>query len=109
MDDHSTDETARAAADAGARVVSVDDVLPELGLARARARRSTVGRRRTGAISSCGATADIREFAPHFVVGLVGPLLTRSDIAFVKGFIRPSRRRQPATVVGGSQSSWPGP
>ena len=30
--------------------------------------------------------ADIRDFAPHFVVGLVGPLLTRSDISFVKGF-----------------------
>ena len=30
--------------------------------------------------------ADIRDFAAHFVVGLVGPLLTRSDISFVKGF-----------------------
>ena len=31
MDDHSTDDTARIAADAGARVLAVDDVLPELG------------------------------------------------------------------------------
>jgi glucosyl-3-phosphoglycerate synthase len=30
--------------------------------------------------------ADIRDFAPHFVTGLVGPLLRRDDIAFVKAF-----------------------
>src|SRR3546814_1990304 len=31
VDDHSTDRTAEVAATAGARVVAVDDVLPELG------------------------------------------------------------------------------
>ena len=31
IDDHSTDRTAEIAAKAGARVVAVDDVLPELG------------------------------------------------------------------------------
>src|SRR2546430_14727328 len=30
--------------------------------------------------------ADVRNFGPHFVTGLLGPLLTRDDIAFVKGF-----------------------
>jgi glucosyl-3-phosphoglycerate synthase len=30
--------------------------------------------------------ADIRQFAPHFVTGLVGPLLFRDDVVFVKGF-----------------------
>jgi glucosyl-3-phosphoglycerate synthase len=86
MDDHSTDATARVAADAGARVVAVDDVLPELGPGEGKgeALYKSVAASRGDLIVWCD--ADIREFAPHFVVGLVGPLLTRSDIDFVKGF-----------------------
>ncbi|MDQ1398334.1 MAG: glucosyl-3-phosphoglycerate synthase [Acidimicrobiaceae bacterium] len=30
--------------------------------------------------------ADIRQFAPHFITGLLGPLLCRDDVVFVKGF-----------------------
>ena len=30
--------------------------------------------------------SDILDFGPHFVVGLLGPLLARPDIQFVKGF-----------------------
>jgi glucosyl-3-phosphoglycerate synthase len=86
MDDHSTDDTARIAADAGARVLSVDDVLPELGPGEGKgeALYKSVAAARGDLIAWCD--ADIRDFAAHFVVGLVGPLLTRSDIAFVKGF-----------------------
>ena len=32
--------------------------------------------------------ADVTNFAPHFVTGLLGPLLTDDDIAYVKGFYR---------------------
>ncbi len=86
MDDHSTDATARVAADAGARVVSVDDVLPELGpgAGKGEALYKSVAAARGDVIAWCD--ADIRDFAPHFVVGLLGPLLTRPDISFVKGF-----------------------
>lgn len=86
MDDHSTDATARIAADAGARVVAVDDVLPELGPGEGKgeALYKSVAAAQGDLIAWCD--ADIRDFAPHFVVGLLGPLLTRSDIAFVKGF-----------------------
>ena len=91
MDDHSTDDTARIAAEAGARVVAVDDVLPELGPGEGKgeALYKSVAAAAGDLIAWCD--ADIREFAAHFVVGLVGPLLTRSDISFVKGFYdRPS-------------------
>ncbi len=30
--------------------------------------------------------ADIRQFGSHFVTGLLGPLLCRDDVVFVKGF-----------------------
>jgi glucosyl-3-phosphoglycerate synthase len=86
MDDHSADDTARIAADAGARVLAVDDVLPELGPGEGKgeALYKSVAAARGDLIAWCD--ADIRDFAAHFVVGLVGPLLTRPDIAFVKGF-----------------------
>ena len=86
MDDHSTDDTARVAADAGARVVAVDDVLPELGPGEGKgeALYKSVASAEGDLIAWCD--ADILDFAPHFVVGLLGPLLTRSDISFVKGF-----------------------
>jgi glucosyl-3-phosphoglycerate synthase len=86
MDDHSEDATACVAADAGARVVHVDDVLPELGPGEGKgeALYKSIAAARGDLIAWCD--ADIRDFAPHFLVGLLGPLLTRADIAFVKGF-----------------------
>jgi len=86
IDDHSADATARVAADAGARVVAVDGVLPELGPGEGKgeALYKSVAAAAGDLIAWCD--ADIRDFAPHFVVGLVGPLLARPDIAFVKGF-----------------------
>src|SRR5688572_25521257 len=86
VDDHSLDATASVAAQAGARVVAVDDVLPELGPGEGKgeALYKSVAAATGDLIVWCD--ADILDFAPHFVVGLVGPLLTRSDIAFVKGY-----------------------
>jgi glucosyl-3-phosphoglycerate synthase len=86
VDDHSTDDTARVAADAGARVVAVDEVLPELGsgTGKGEALYKSVAAARGDLIAWCD--SDIVEFAAHFVVGLVGPLLTRPEVSFVKGF-----------------------
>ena len=40
--------------------------------------------------------ADVENFGPHFVTGLLGPLLTDDDVALVKGFYeRPLRGRSP--------------
>jgi glucosyl-3-phosphoglycerate synthase len=86
VDDHSTDRTAEVAEAAGARVVSVDDVLPELGPGEGKgeALYKSVAAATGDLIVWCD--ADITDFGPRFVVGLVGPLLARSDIGFVKGF-----------------------
>lgn len=86
VDDHSTDETARVAADAGARVVAVDAVLPELGpgSGKGEALYKSVAAAAGDLIVWCD--ADILDFGPHFVVGLVGPLLLRPDVSFVKGY-----------------------
>lgn len=86
LDDHSTDRTAQIAADAGARVLFVDDVLPELGPGEGKgeALYKSVAAARGDLIAWCD--ADILAFRPHFVVGLLGPLLARPEIDFVKGF-----------------------
>jgi glucosyl-3-phosphoglycerate synthase len=86
LDDHSVDATARVAADAGARVLAVDDVLPELGRAEGKgeALYKSVAAAEGDLIAWCD--SDIVGFEPHFVVGLLGPLLVRPDIHFVKGF-----------------------
>ena len=86
IDDRSTDGTAKVAADAGARVVSTEDVLPDfddLG-GKGDALWRSVFAADGDIIVWCD--ADIRNFGARFVIGLVGPLLTRNDVAFVKGY-----------------------
>lgn len=86
VDDHSTDRTAEVAATAGARVVAVDDVLPELGggEGKGEALWKSVAASEGDLIVWCD--ADITDFGPRFVVGLLGPLLTQPEIGFVKGY-----------------------
>ena len=86
IDDGSTDATAAVASWEGARVVAVADVLPETGPGRARGNAMWKSLDAAEGDVLCWLDADIRNFGAHFVTGLVGPLLTQPDIAFVKGF-----------------------
>ncbi|MET0737825.1 MAG: glycosyltransferase, partial [Acidimicrobiales bacterium] len=76
LDDHSADATATAAADAGARVVAAGDVAPEFGdeAGKGQALWKTVLVSQGDLIVWCD--ADVRDFDPAFVTGLLGPLLT---------------------------------
>ncbi|HEX8804732.1 MAG TPA: glycosyltransferase, partial [Acidimicrobiales bacterium] len=98
VDDHSSDRTAEVATDAGARVVVAADVLPEVvgGRGKGEALWRSLHATRGDLVVWCD--ADITDFGAHFVLGLVGPLLTRPDIAFVKGFYE---RPTPSGDVGG--------
>jgi glucosyl-3-phosphoglycerate synthase len=78
VDDGSTDATARTAADAGARVVRGE------GRGKGEALHTAVANASGDILAFCD--ADVRDFNPRFVVGLVGPLLLHRDIAFVKAF-----------------------
>ena len=93
--------TRRIATDAGARVVGVDEVLPELGPGEGKgeALYKSVAAAMGDLIAWCD--ADIVDFEPHFVVGLLGPLLTRAEVDFVKGFYdRPLDGRHPRRRPG---------
>jgi glucosyl-3-phosphoglycerate synthase len=86
VDDGSTDETRAVALAAGARVVAAADVLPECGpgSGKGEALWKSIHAAHGDLIVWCD--ADVRNFSPRFVVGLVGPLLTNDDVSLVKGF-----------------------
>ncbi|HEX5365911.1 MAG TPA: glucosyl-3-phosphoglycerate synthase [Acidimicrobiales bacterium] len=92
IDDHSTDGTAAAAAEAGARVVAAASVLPEIAGAggKGEALWRSLQVARGDIVLWCD--ADITDIASRFVVGLLGPLLTDPGIQFVKGFYERPRR-----------------
>ena len=86
MDDHSSDRTAEVAAAAGARVVACSDVLAHLG--------NQPGKGETlwkSLFASTGdvvvwCDADVANFGPHFIAGLLGPLLMDRSIGYCKGY-----------------------
>jgi glucosyl-3-phosphoglycerate synthase len=86
VDDGSSDGTAEVAEANGARVVQAADVLPELGpgTGKGEALWKSLAAARGDLIA--WVDADITDFGPRFVVGLLGPLLTRPELCFVKGF-----------------------
>src|SRR4051812_5695852 len=88
IDDGSSDATARAAADEGARVVAEATILPEepKGTGKGNALWKSLYAC-TGDIV-CWVDADIRNFASHFVADLVSPLLTDPTTVFAKAYYR---------------------
>jgi glucosyl-3-phosphoglycerate synthase len=86
VDSRSTDRTAQVARAAGAEVVSQDAMTR--GLPRLTGKGDALWAGLAAAEGDVVAfvDADLREFRPHFVTGLVGPLLTDPSVEFVKGF-----------------------
>jgi glucosyl-3-phosphoglycerate synthase len=88
IDDRSTDATAEVAAWEGARVLGVDDVLPQTPRGAGKGNAMWKSLFASDGDLVCWLDADVRNFGPHFVTGLLGPLLTDPRLAFVKGFYR---------------------
>ena len=86
VNDHSSDDTAKVAAAAGARVIDAAEVLADVaggsGKGEALWRSLYVAK---GDIV-VWVDADITDFGSRFIVGLVGPLLTDPRISYVKGY-----------------------
>ena len=101
VDDHSTDATARVATDAGARVVAAADVLADVAPdpGKGAALWKSIFASSGDLVVWCD--ADVTDFDPRFVTGLVGPLLTRADVDFVKGFY--DRPVEPTSSGGGGR------
>jgi glucosyl-3-phosphoglycerate synthase len=88
LDDGSTDGTAERAAAAGATVEAVHAILPELspGAGKGNAMWRSLFAARGDLV--CWIDADIRNFGPSLITGLLGPLLVDPQTDFVKGYFR---------------------
>ncbi|MFB7665110.1 glucosyl-3-phosphoglycerate synthase [Kitasatospora sp. NPDC056138] len=104
VDSGSVDRTAELAAAAGARVVHRDDILPRIPTVPGKGEvlwRSLLAT--TGEIV-CFIDADLREFDPAFVTGIVGPLLTDPGIQLVKAmYDRPLETEGAVVPAGGGR------
>lgn len=95
----STDRTAAVAAEAGARVVHRDQVLPRLPALPGKGEVLWRSLFATCGDIVCFIDADLRDFSARFVSGIVGPLLTEPDVQFVKAMY--DRPLGSATTEGG--------
>ena len=84
IDSDSGDATARVAAAAGAVVHAAHEVQPGLGPAEGKGEALWKSLFVTTADVLAFVDSDLVEWGPHFVAGLVGPLLTAPEVALVK-------------------------
>lgn len=85
VDDHSRDDTARAASAAGARVIDARTTLTDHGLGHGKGEALWKSLHGSSGDLVVWVDADIVDFDPSFVIGLLGPLLTDPQVDFVKG------------------------
>lgn len=96
MDDGSTDGTAEAAHWEGAKVHAVGEVLPALPGGTGKGNALWLSLFVTEGDIVCWVDADVRNFRPHFVTGLVEPLLRDATIGLVKGYYRRPLHGEPS-------------
>ncbi|MET8689738.1 glucosyl-3-phosphoglycerate synthase [Streptomyces sp. NPDC004732] len=84
IDSGSGDRTAEVAAAAGAKVVHRDAILPRVPAVPGKGEVLWRSLLVTGGDIVAFVDADLRDFSADFVSGIVGPLLTDPDVAFVK-------------------------
>ena len=86
MDSDSTDGTSRVAAEAGAAVFRAREVAPELGAFPGKGEALWKSLLVTKGDLLVFVDADLTEWGPHFVTGLLGPLLQDAGVLLVKGY-----------------------
>jgi glucosyl-3-phosphoglycerate synthase len=84
IDSRSTDDTAGVAAAAGARVAAQDEILPHLPPADGKGEALWKSLAVTSGDVLVFLDADVRNFSPSFVTGLLGPLLHDPSLRYVK-------------------------
>ena len=100
LDDRSTDETGRIAADAGARVVHIDEIHAQYGIGNGKGNAlwATLAASRGDFVVWCD--GDVTSFEPSWIVHLVVPLLINDDLAMVK-----ARYDRPTDLGGGGRTT----
>jgi glucosyl-3-phosphoglycerate synthase len=104
MDSDSTDATGDVAARAGATVHRAKDVAPELGTFPGKGEALWKSLLVTTGDLLVFVDADLTRWGPHFVTGLLGPLLADPGVRLVKGFYERVRTdRDGATSTEGGR------
>ena len=86
IDSGSTDRTLEVAASFGADTYLASDILPELGAKRGKGENLWKAIYQLSSDIIVYIDADIKNIHPRFVYGLVGPLIQREEIKYVKAF-----------------------
>jgi glucosyl-3-phosphoglycerate synthase len=86
IDSDSTDDTYAVAEDAGDRVHRAAEIRPDLGVGVGKGEAMWKSLFVTTGDVLVFMDADLLDWDTHFVPGLLGPLLTRPEIALVKGY-----------------------
>jgi glucosyl-3-phosphoglycerate synthase len=100
VDDNSADATADVARWEGARVLAVDEILPDAPRGSGKGNALWMSLYACQGDIVCWLDADVRNFGPHFVSRLLAPLLTDPAIGFVKAYYRRPLHGEP---VGGGR------
>jgi glucosyl-3-phosphoglycerate synthase len=86
IDSDSTDTTGAIAAGAGAQVYAAAAIRPELGTHPGKGEALWKSQFVSGGDIMVFIDADLTEWGPHFVTGLLGPLLADTRVLLAKGF-----------------------
>ena len=104
MDDNSTDGTPELAKKAGAKVFFTSHCLPEEGFYLGKGESLWKSLYVLKGDIILWIDGDIKNMHPRFIYGLLGPLLTREEIGYVKGFYcRPIKEGARLHSVGGGR------
>jgi glucosyl-3-phosphoglycerate synthase len=104
MDSDSTDETAQVAARAGATVYRAAEVARDLGSFPGKGEALWKSLLVTRGDVLVFVDADLTRWGPHFVTGLVGPLLADPEVRLVKGhYARVRTERDGSTSTEGGR------
>ncbi len=101
VDADSADGTAAIAAAAGAEAFQEAELMPEFGPVQGKG--DAMWRAQSAARGEILVylDGDVRDFGPHYVLGLLGPLLESERIDFVKGFYRRPLAIEATEIEGG--------
>lgn len=103
MDSHSSDDTSDVARAAGAKVFHVDEVVPQMGSRRGKGEAMWKALAVMSGDIGIYLDADVQQFTPDFVTGLLGPLLSDDRLVFVKAFYDRPWSSGPARSSGGGR------
>ncbi len=102
--DRSSDGTADIARALGAEVHDQDELMPELGPVLGKGDAMWRALPVLSGEVICFLDADSEQFGAHFACGVLGPVLCRPEISFVKGFYRrPFRMGETTAPDGGGR------